>query len=321
MSNVDNKVLTSFKAQAANGAETGVKKTDMFRVPPKDLYFEEGFNQRDYDSPDCVAQIESFAKAYSASEFVPPLVVRIDPATGQKFVVEGHQRTLGARLAISRGAEIPHLDCLPFRGNDVDRLVVQARSERGLKLTQLGLSNIYLKLHRKGLSNTEIADRMDVSTTTVESMLTLATASSEVRAMVKDGTVAASVAIDVVRKHGDKAGEMLAGKLQDAKAKGKTSVKAAAVKAWAPPRKVSLNLFSSITPVFKAVAEDAGLKELLARTDEIDPSELEGKTVTLDAATVLTLCRNFQIADQLKNKRTGHSPETPSGEGEQADEA
>lgn len=321
MSNVDNKILTSFKAKAANSAETGVKKTDMFRVPPALLLEEEGFNQRDYDSPDCIAQIEGFAKAYAAAELIPPVIVRIERSNGEMFIVDGHQRVRGALLAISRGVEITEIDCYPFRGNDIDRVVVQARSERGLKLTPLGLSKLYQMLHRKGLKHSEIATRMDVSVTTVESMLTLAEASSDVQAMVKDGTVAASVAIDAVRKHGDKAGEMLAGKLQDAKAKGKTSVKAAAVKDWAPPRKVSLNLFSSITPVFKAVAEDAGLKELLARTDEIDPSELEGKTVTLDAATVLTLCRNFQIADQLKNKRTGHSPETPSGEGEQADEA
>lgn len=321
MSNVENKVLTSFKAQAANGAETGVKKTDMFRVPPQDLFEEEGFNQRDYESPECVAQIEGFAKAYASGEYVPPLVVRIDPSNGRKFVVEGHQRKRGALLAISRGVDLPHLDCLPFRGNDVDRVVVQARSERGLKLTPLGLSKLYQMLHRKGLKNSEIATRMDVSVTTVESMLTLADASSDVQAMVKDGTVAASVAIDAVRKHGDKAADMLAAKLQDAKAKGKTSVKASAVKEWAPPRKVSLNLFSSITPVFKAVAEDEGLKELLARTDDIDPAELEGKTVTLSAASVLALCRNFQVADQLKNKRTGSTPESHPGDGEQADEA
>jgi RNA polymerase sigma factor (sigma-70 family) len=235
----------------------------MFRVPPQDLYEEEGFNQRDYNSPECVAQIEGFAKAYAAGEYVPPLVVRIDPSSGRKLIVEGHQRRRGALLAISRGVELPLLDCLPFRGNDVDRIVVQGRSERGLKLTPLGLSKLYLMLLRKGLTNTEIATRMDVSVTTVESMLSLAEAPSDVQTMVKDGTVAASVAIDAVRKYGDKAGEKLAEKLVQAKAKGKTSVKASAVKDWAPPRKVSLNLFSSITPVYKAIAEDSGLKELL----------------------------------------------------------
>ena len=319
MSNVDPKVLTSFKAQAAHGAETGVKKTDMFRVPPQDLYEEEGFNQHDYNSPECVAQIEGFAKAYAAGEYVPPLVVRIDPSSGRKLIVEGHQRRRGALLAISRGVELPLLDCLPFRGNDVDRIVVQGRSERGLKLTPLGLSKLYLMLLRKGLTNTEIATRMDVSVTTVESMLSLAEAPSDVQTMVKDGTVAASVAIDAVRKYGDKAGEKLAEKLVQAKAKGKTSVKASAVKDWAPPRKVSLNLFSSITPVYKAIAEDSGLKELLDSKEDIDPSTLQGKTVTLDAATVLELCRNFQIAEKLKNKRAGNTEDASSQDEDQAD--
>jgi len=35
----------------------------------------------------------------------------------------------------------------------------------------------------------------------------------------------------------------------------------------------------------------------------------------------LALCRNFQVADQLKNKRTGSTPESHPGDGEQADEA
>lgn len=302
MSNVENKVLGSFKSQAAHGAETGVKKTDMFRVPPQDLLEEEGFNQRDYTTPECVAQIEGFAKAYEAGEFVPPLVVRIDATSGEKFIVEGHQRKRGAMLAISRGFELTHLDCLPFRGNDVDRLVVQARSERGLKLTALGLSNIYLKLHRKGMTNSEISVRMDVSVTQVESMLTLATAPSDVQALVKAGSVAASVAIDAVRKYGEKAGHKLAEKLDEAKARGKTTVKASAVKEWAPPRKVSQSLYTAIDPVYQALAKDDGLKKFLKKGDDIDPAELEGMTVTIDAASVLALCRNFQVAEQLMRK-------------------
>lgn len=304
MSNVDNKVLGSFKAQAAHGTETGVKKTDMFRVPPQDLLEEEGFNQRDYDSPECVAQIEGFAKAYQAGEFVPPLVVRIDASTGFKYIVEGHQRKRGALIAITRGADLSHLDCLPFRGNDVDRLVVQARSERGLKLTALGLSNIYLKLHRLGKTNAEIAERMDVSGTQVEAMLVLATAPSDVQAMVKAGTVAASVAIEAVRKYGEKAGAKLAEKLVEAKAQGKDKVKASAVKDWAPPRKVSQTLYTSITPVFKALASDDGIKKFLKKGAEINPAELEGMTMTLElsAADVIELCRNYQVAEQLRTK-------------------
>lgn len=319
MSNADQKVHSSFKALAAHGAETGVKKGDKFSAPPHLILEEPGFNERDYESPEVVAQIEGFAKAYQAGEIVPPLLCRVEPSTGAIYVVDGHQRRRGALLAISRGTEIKALDFVPFRGNDVDRLVVQVRSSRGLKLTTLGLSNISLKLLRKGLTIAEIAERLDVSTTTIDGYLVLATADSDVHAMVKAEQVPPSVAIDAVRKYGDKAGEKLAEKLVQAKAKGKTSVKASAVKDWAPPRKVSLNLFSSIAPVYKAIAEDSGLKELLDSKEDIDPSTLQGKTVTLDAATVLELCRNFQIAEKLKNKRAGNTEDASSQDEDQAD--
>ena len=319
MSNADQKVHSSFKALAAHGAETGVKKGDKFSAPPHLILEEPGFNERDYESPEVVAQIEGFAKAYQAGEIVPPLLCRVEPSTGAIYVVDGHQRRRGALLAISRGTEIKALDFVPFRGNDVDRLVVQVRSSRGLKLSTLGLSNISLKLLRKGLTIAEIAERLDVSTTTIDGYLVLATADSDVHAMVKAEQVPPSVAIDAVRKYADKAGEKLAEKLVQAKAKGKTSVKASAVKDWAPPRKVSLNLFTSITPVYKAIAEDSVLKELLDSKEDIDPSTLQGKTVTLGAATVLELCRNFQIAQKLKNKRAGNTEDASSQDEDQAD--
>jgi len=310
------KIATSFKALAANSSETNVKKTDLYRIPPEKIQEEPGFNARDYDDPDVVAQIDAFADAYENGRYVPPLIVRIDSVTGDIFVVEGHLRRRGVLLAIDRGAPIQHIDCTPFRGNDMDRVTVMLTSAQGLPLKPIGISESYLRLQRMGLSMADIAKRINRTTSHVESMLLLATANSDVQAMVRNGDVAASTAIEAVRKHGEKAGAFLGQKLQEAKASGKKTVKASAVKEWAPPRKVSLNLFSSIAPVHKAVAEDAGLKELLDRTDEIDPAELEGKTVTLDAATVLVLCRNFLIADQLKNKRSGPLPDAPLDEGQ-----
>ena len=248
-------------------------------------------------------------------------MVRIDPITGEVFLVEGHTRTRGAKRARDRGASIERLVCVPFRGNVIDRHFTKHTSQNGLKFKPVAVARDYLKLLNMGQSVNDIAKGVHQSVTHIQSMLDLASANPDVHDLVNSGAVSASTAIEVVRKHGEKAGEFLSGKLQEAIAQGKTSVKAAAVKEWAPPRKVSLNLFSSITPVFTAVAEDEGLKELLARTDDIDPAELEGKTVTLSAASVLALCRNFQIADQLKNKRTGPTPDSHPGDGEQADEA
>ena len=321
MTNSSEKVFTSFKALAANREMTGVSKDDVFKVPLDMLLEEPGFNPRDYNDPDVEAQVEAFAQAYENGQFVPPCVVRIDPITGEVFLVEGHTRTRGAKRARDRGASIERLVCVPFRGNVIDRHFTKHTSQNGLKFKPVAVARDYLKLLNMGQSVNDIAKGVHQSVTHIQSMLDLASANPDVHDLVNSGAVSASTAIEVVRKHGEKAGEFLSGKLQEAIAQGKTSVKAAAVKEWAPPRKVSLNLFSSITPVFTAVAEDEGLKELLARTDDIDPAELEGKTVTLSAASVLALCRNFQIADQLKNKRTGPTPVSHPGDGEQADEA
>lgn len=309
MSN-EQKVLGSFKAQAANSEVTGVKKTDLYRVPPNELHEEPGFNERDYLDPDVIEQIEGFAQSYMAGEFVPPLVVRIDAQTGKKLVVDGHQRRKGALLAIERGHVIEHLDCIPFRGSDVDRVVVQLTSERGLKLKPLGIAMNYLKLHRMGKSNTEIATRVNRTAPHVESMLLLATANSDVHDLVKSESVAASVAIEAVRNHGEKAGQFLAGKLVEAKASGKTKVKASAVKQWAPPRKTALKIYNSINPVFDVIAKNPELSKLLDHETEFNPDKLKGKSVMLDAATVVALCREFKAAQAMSDKRNGQSAES-----------
>lgn len=311
MSN-ETKVLGSFKAQAANSEVTGVKKTDLFRVPPQELHHEPGFNERDYNDPDVIAQIEGFCAAFMAGEFVPPVVVRIDPLTGVKYLVDGHQRQKGALLAIERGHQIEHLDCVPFRGNDADRVVVQLTSERGLKLKPLGIAMNYLKLHRMGKDNAEIAKRVNRTVTHVESMLVLATANSDVHALVKADAVSASSAIEAVKAHGEKAGDFLSGKFEQAKAKGQTKVKASAIKDWAPPRKTALKIYKSINPVFDVIAKNPELNKLLDADADFDPTKLQGKTVTLNAATVVAMCREFKAAQVMNQKRSSQTDEPDS---------
>lgn len=304
------KLATSFKALAANSAETNVKKTDLYRIPPDKLQEEEGFNARDYDDPEVIAQIESFADAYSNGRYVPPLIVRIDSGTGGIFVVEGHLRRKGANLAIERGAPIQHLDCTPFRGNDTDRVTVMLTSAQGLPLKPLGVAESYLRLTRMGLSVADISKRLCRTVTHVENMLTLATSNSDVHTMVRKGEVAATTAIEAVRKHGDKAGNFLAGKLQEAKASGKTSVKPSAIKPWVPPRKMVTTIYDSLAPVFKSLEGQDDAQALLSQAEGADAEPMEGKRIWVDAAALAKLCRAFQDAEALKLKRSkGGEPE------------
>jgi hypothetical protein len=287
------KLATSFKALAANSAESGVKKTDLYRIPPEKIQEEPGFNARDYSDPDVVAQIEAFADAYGDGRYIPPLIVRIDGVTGDIFVVEGHLRRRGALLAIERGAPLAHLDCTPFRGNDTDRVTVMLTSAQGLPLKPLGIAESYLRLQRMGLNLSEIAKRINRTAAHVESLLLLATANSDVQSMVRNGEVAASTAIEAVRKHGERAGAFLGKKLQEAKSQGKTSVKASAIKEWSPPRKQAISIYKAASELAKAI--DADYHDALLE-------ENHGK-VLVDASVIAELLKAFHETENLRLKK------------------
>ncbi|ADV02155.1 ParB/RepB/Spo0J family partition protein [Alicycliphilus denitrificans] len=298
------KIHGSFKAQAANSHETGVKKTDLYKVPPEKLVEEPGFNERDYSDPDVQTQIEAFAQAFAAGRYVPPLVVRIDPITGDIIVVDGHQRRRGALLAIERGATITHLECLPFRGNDADRVICMLTSSEGLKLKPVGIARGYLRLLNMGSDVQEIARSVAKTPQHVESMLVLAEANSDVQALVNKGAVSATMAIEVVRKHGDKAGAILGSKLQEANARGQTKVKPSAIKDWAPPRALATKLYHSVGSALGQITQSSEVQQLLADLEANGSDAAAGKTVPVNAAALIELMRLFKETEEARTKKS-----------------
>ena len=298
----------SFKAQASHSEQTGVKKDDVFKIPPHLLLEEPGFNQREYDDPRVVAKIEEFAEAYAEGRFVPHLVVRIDAGTGKFFIVEGHQRARGAMLAISRGASVPFLVCIPFRGNDVDRVNCQLDSQSGLKLTPVGIARNYLKLVHLGATEEEIAKRRNKELSHVQGMLVLAEAPAEIQRMVNIDQVSATTAIEVLRERGDGALEFLRNKLQEEQAKGKTKIRPAAIREWFPPRKIAGGIITSVQSVVESL--DSKKRRELAELEKLPPSKLKGRKVEIDAAVMLELVRNWGSAmDARKAKEQSKNAE------------
>lgn len=302
--NAPQPVLKSFKAQAASEL-TNVKKDDAFKIPPGDLMEEPGFNERDYSDPLVIEQIRKFATAYKAGLFVPPVIVRIDPATGNRYMVEGHLRRRGALLAIEEGAVVSYLMCIPFRGNDADRVACMINSAEGLKLSPVGIARGYLKLMNMLRDVNEVAKQVQRTTQQVEAMLLLAQASTDVQRMVSSGQVSATAAIEVIRSHGDKAGEHLQKLFEEAKASGKTKVKPSAFREWVPPRKQSSLIYASIGQMVKSL-ESKGVPEAIINAEEgVDPQTLAGQMVAVDASALVQLIQAFKQAEKLKAKRTG----------------
>ena len=292
--------MASLKAMAADKENLLVKRTDRYNVAPEALKEEPGFNLRDYNDPETIEHIERFAQSYMAGEYVPPLLVRVAD-NGDVIVVEGHCRRRGALLAISRGSVLPLLACEQFNGNDVERVQVMIRSADGLKLKPFQQAIGILRLHRKNLSNSEIAASLGRTPQNVEQLLRLATANHDVHVLVQSGKVEAYTAIEAIRKYGEKAGEYLQGLFENAQAKGKAKVTSAAVNGRALPKKV-VNTLVAATSSFTQKLGNSTRREL-AELGTLAPEQLEGKTVAVDASVLLELFRAQQAIEAVQQAR------------------
>jgi ParB family transcriptional regulator, chromosome partitioning protein len=238
-------VVTPLKAFTAEAQGQKNKKLYLYQVDPMLLQEEEGFNLRYYDDPKVVAHIEAFCDSYMAERYVPPMMVRaLDD--GRIVIIEGHCRRRGVQLAIARGAKIPLVSVIPFRGNDAERVEVMLRSAQGLKLEVLDIARGYSRLQQLGFRPAEIAASQGKTVARVEQLLTLSTASREVQDFVRAGSVSAEIAAEAVRAHGEQAGAVLSGKLEVAKQEGRKRVTKTAVPGRSVSRKTVDAVFARV---------------------------------------------------------------------------
>jgi hypothetical protein len=176
----------------AENKTDGVSKTTTFRVDPKLIKFEKGFNLRT-DTPELEEHIELLYLAYKAGDLVPAIDCAVDE-DGNIVARDGHCRT---KAAIRVRKEMPDftVECRQFLGNDADAVIHMLNSGTGSKrLTPLEEGIGYLRLVKMGLKPGEIAEKRHVSRVTIENGITLAEAPAEVQQMIIAGEVSATTA-------------------------------------------------------------------------------------------------------------------------------
>lgn len=282
--------MTTFKQKILAGE---IKRADAMKVRYADLHEEPGFNLRIEDD-DFAASIEALAEHIVQGGQYPALEVR-PRQEGGVFIVDGHRRKRAIGLAIERGAPLQDKDgevwvpVVAFNGNDADRVARIITSAEGRALKPLEVAEGYKRLRNMGWDNTRIAQKVGKTPQHVAQLLTLADANSDVHQAVAAGTVSAAVAVDLVRKHGDSAGQVLADELGKAKAAGKGKVTAGTIKGKALPAKVVTSLVGSVDALMGSLPSLA--RERLAAIEfGVKSGTLpEGQQVSVPASALLAL--------------------------------
>ncbi|MEX3556198.1 MAG: hypothetical protein VB131_06350 [Burkholderia gladioli] len=145
----------------------------------------------------------------------------------------------------------------------------------------------------------QIAEEFNRSEVNVRTLLKLADADPRIHALIDAGTVSSSVALDAVLNHGDEAYSVLwADQKEVLETQGRTRVTQAAVKGRALPGKLVTSAIESIEALTTRL--DHRTRVELAKLEKLDPVQIKGKKIELDADLVLAL---VNAGGQIKEQR------------------
>lgn len=277
-------------------ADKEIKRADAMKVRLEDIHEEPGFNLRQ-EGEDLEQSIDDLAAFIASGGQVPALEVR-PRSGGGVWLIDGHRRRRAyERIAdnIRDAAGELWLPVAAFTGNDADRVARIITSAEGRALAPLEVAAGYKRLSAFNWSADQIAAKVGKTRQHVEQMLVLSSAPSAVQQMVASGEVAAATAVEVVRKHGEEASNVLGGELDKAKAAGKTKVTAGTIAGKALPRGIVDDLVAQVGKFSSRLS----LQDRVT-LDAFHKGDITEGVVTLDVETVLHLELCFDELKRIK---------------------
>lgn len=280
----------SLKAAAEDKTIEGVSKETSFKVDPFLIEIRPGFNR-----PINRQHIDNIKESIRNKVKLKPIDVAVERTATKStiFMVDGEHRMWAVRelveefrAGLSTGRDIPEMSAVEFKGGIDEQIAHMLSSGQGLAISPLDQGEKYDELIALNWDVAKIAGRMGKSKTHIENCLALARSNPDVKASIRAGEVAGSVAVDIIREHGSDAGKVIQTELVKAKASGHDKVTRKSVQGKAVPRKLVARTTEAISLMFanipvtaeklgtmaddEKVPVDAGmLKELMAIRDEV----------------------------------------------------
>jgi ParB/RepB/Spo0J family partition protein len=214
-----------------------ISKGDTFRVDPRQLQIDPGFNVRDLDAPTARDALDELKASIRAEGVQVPLEIRL---VGEALhVVSGHRRHKVVMELIAEGVDIAHIPAIaePRAVDEADRTARLITLNSGEPLSQMEKAEVVRRLLGYGWDRGKIAQRLGFkSAQTVANFELLLSAPVEVKTAVREGELSASNAVSMVRA--GNASEALTTARETAQATGRKRVTARSI-APKPPGKRS----------------------------------------------------------------------------------
>jgi hypothetical protein len=242
--------------------EIAVGRSDLFQVNPFDLHVKDGYNSRVMDSTENKAHIDWLARSIAKRGVRKPLEVSLEG--GKLYVEDGFCRFFAVRRAMEvYGAEVRSVPVQKVEkgANEADRILKQIISNSGKALTALEQGVVVKRLMALGWTVEQTADEISRSITHVNNLLELQEAPEQVKKMISEGAVTATLAQQVIResKSVDAAVAKLTGAVEKAKVTGKAKATAKHVDGRVTPAKA----MKDVREAFEAAQADAETRKAL----------------------------------------------------------
>lgn len=198
-------------------------KSDVFKIDPRKLRVESGFNSRDFTAQENIDHVLWLKENIKAVGLKEALTVRLDGDIG--YIVGGECRWRAIMMLIDEGEAWESVPCLPDARNISveERLADQPIRNHGKQFTQLELAALARKLIGYGWAESKIAAYWGMTHQNLSRILELNQLPEAVKQTVRAGEIAPSTAAAVIREEGPIAGaETISTSVEIAKAAGKT---------------------------------------------------------------------------------------------------
>lgn len=177
-------------------------RSDILKIDPNDLHIDPLFNVRD-DGEEYQEHVLWLKASIEAEGVREPLRAR--NRGGKLTITNGHSRMKAIQMLLNEGVAIKTVPVIleDRYADEADITLTLITSNSGKKLTTLELGKVYRRLLQFGWTEEEIARRSAVTTQTITRALELHSAPTEIREMVKNGEVSATLAINTMRSSED----------------------------------------------------------------------------------------------------------------------